>query len=221
MTGTCRGAWPGRRAAVPFVVLAVSAALLSACSAGQVTQTSDQVPAVQGVHAVTGHVTVDNAVVVFPPRLRYPAGSDASVSLVLTNGALTGDRLVSARSDAARAVALTPADAGTTPPPLGCVLTPYAPAPQAAPVTRTRTVVSRIPDGGTVLMTPGCPHLQLVGLTRDVGLTDTVPLRLTFANAGTVALVLPVQAPDHPLPRQAVPGVDVLSAGTPTPDSRV
>jgi hypothetical protein len=43
-------------------------------------------------------------------------------------------------------------------------------------------------------------------------------VRLTFANAGTVDLVLPVQTSNHPLPREAIPGVD--NAGGPTPDPR-
>jgi copper(I)-binding protein len=198
-------------------------ALLSACAVdqGAVAQSSEQVPSVQGVDASTGHVTVDNALVLFSPTLRYAAGSDAPVSLVVTNGALTDDRLVSASSPVARAVEITPAAPGITPPPLGCVLTPYQPAPPAEPVTRTNTAVARpIPNGGTLIMTRDCPHLLLVGLNREVTLLDTVPLRLTFANAGTVELVLPVQTPIHPLPRQAIPGVDNDTGGTPTPDSR-
>jgi copper(I)-binding protein len=220
--GTRGGSWPGRRAAVPFVVLAVASTLLSACAVdqGAVAQSSEQVPSIQGAGATAGPVTVDDALVVFPPGLHYPAGSAAPVSLVLTNDALTGDRLVSARSDAARAVELAPAAPGTTPPALGCVRTPSRPAP-AEPVTRAGTAVTRpLPAGGASLLTSNCPHLLLVGLTRDVTLLDTVPLQLTFANAGTVDLVLPVQTSDHSLARQVVPGVDDPDPGTPAPDSR-
>jgi copper(I)-binding protein len=207
----------GHRAHLARLAAATSVvALLSACGAGQVTQTGDQVPAIQGVGASTGHVTVDNALVVFPPRLEYPTGSDAPLSLAVTNGAITDDRLVSAQSDAARAVVMTPAAPGTTPPPLGCVLAANGPEP-----TRTGTTVARpIPNGGTVIMTPNCPHLLLVGLKRDLTLIDTVPLRLTFARAGTVDLVLPVQTADKPLARETVPGVDSPTGATPAPDSR-
>jgi copper(I)-binding protein len=216
------GAWPGRRAALPFVVLAVASALLAACAEdqGAVAQSSEQVPSIQGVGAAAGQVTVDNALVLFPPGPRYAAGSDAPLSLVVTNGALTDDRLVSASSTAARTVEITPAAPGTTPPSLGCVLSPYEPTPPAEPVTETSTAVARpIPNGGTLIMTPDCPHLLLAGLTRDLTLLDTVPLRLTFAHAGTVALVLPVQTSNHPLPREVIPGVDNPTPGTPTPDS--
>ena len=203
--------------------LVAAVALLSACgvSQGAVMQSSDQVPSIQGVGASAGHVTVDNAMVLFPPRLRYPAGSGAPLSLVITNGAGTDDRLVSASSPVARAVVIAPPTPGTTPPPLGCVLSPNKPVPPAEPGTRTGTAVARpIPDGGTVIMTADCPHLMMVGLKRDLTLLGAAPLRLTFANAGTVNVVLPVQTASSPLPREVVPGVDNPTAGTPAPDSR-
>ena len=220
--GARGGTWPGRRAAVPLVVLTVASALLSACAVdqGAVAQSSEEVPSIQGVGAAAGHVTVDDALVLFPPRLQYPAGSDAPLSLVITNGARTDDRLVSASSPAARAVDITAPAPGTTPPPVGCVRSPYRPAPAAEPVKQPGTAFARpIPNGGMVIMTPNCPHLLLVGLKRDLTLTDTIPLRLTFANAGTVELVLPVQTSNHPLPQGVVPGVDTVPGEAPVPDS--
>jgi copper(I)-binding protein len=181
------------RAVLPLLA---AVAILSACSVSQgaVTASSDQIPSIQGVGATTGHVTVDNALVLFPPRLRYAAGSDAPLSLVLTNGARTDDRLVSAQSTVARAVEIAPAVAGTTPPTLGCTRSPYRPAPVAEPLTRISSRIAQpLPNGGMVVMTPNCPHLVLVGLKRDLTVVDTVPLRLTLANARTVDLVLPVQ----------------------------
>ena len=210
-----------RRSVVALAAVAATGMLLSACGVDKVAvaQSGDQVP-VQGVGAAAGHVTVDDALVVYPPRLTYPAGSDAPLALVVTNGAATDDRLVSAHSDAARAVVVTPAAAGTTPPVGGCVLAPYPPEPAAGPGAPPATAAMQlIPDGATVIMTPGCPHLLLVGLKRDVSLLDTVPIELTFANAGTVDLVLPVQPSNHPLPRQAIPGVDTPTGEVPPPDS--
>jgi copper(I)-binding protein len=221
--GARGGTWPGRRAAVPFVVLTVASALLSACALdeGAVAQSSGQVPSIQGVGAAAGLVTVDDALVVSPRQLQYAAGSDAPLSLVITNGAINDDRLVSVRTDAARAVEIIPATPGTTPPPLGCVQSPYQPAPPAEPVTRASTAVTRpIPNTGTVIMTPNCPHLLLVGLKRELPLLGTVPIQLTFANAGTVDLVLPVQTSNHPLPDGVVPGVDTPTDGLTTPGPR-
>lgn len=211
------------RAQLVLLAGVASVALLSGCASdqGEVAQSSEQVPSIQGVDAAAGLVTVDDALVVFPRQLQYAAGSDAPLSLVITNDAINDDRLVSARTDAARAVEITPATPGTTPPPLGCVRSPYQPVPPAEPVTRTSTAVARpIPNTGTVIMTPNCPHLLLVGLKRAVTLADTVPVRLTFANAGTVDLMLPVQAANKPLPREVIPGVDTATGGSPTPNSR-
>jgi hypothetical protein len=211
-----------RRTVLALVAVATSTLLLSACAVGQaaVTQSSEQVPSVQGVGASVGYVTVDDALVLFPPRLRYPAGSDAPLSLALTNGAITDDRLIAADSPAARAVEITPATPGTTPPPGGCVFSPNRPVPSAGSPTPTGGgIAQRIPSGGTAILTANCPHLLLVGLTRQLTLLDTVPVRLTFANAGTVALVLPVQTSGHPLPQGVVPGVDTPTGGPPTPGS--
>jgi copper(I)-binding protein len=69
-------------------------------------------------------------------------------------------------------------------------------------------------------MTPNCPHLLLVGLKRELPLLGTVPIQLTFANAGTVDLVLPVQTSNHPLPDGVVPGVDTPTDGLTTPGPR-
>ena len=219
---------------VQLALLAVAAsALLSACAVdkGAVTQSSEQVASIQGVGASAGHVTVDNALVIFPPRLRYAAGSDVPLSLVITNGAMNDDRLIAAHSPAARAIVVTPAVPGSTPPPLGCVRSPNRPEPlgsppptaptyaAASPTTAATGLAQPVPHGGAVIMTAECPHLQLVGLKRDLILTDTVPLRLTFATAGTVDLVLPVQTSNRPLPREVVPGVDSPTGGTPSPGS--
>jgi copper(I)-binding protein len=208
------------RVVLPLIAATAAVALLSGCGVGKgaVTESSDQIPSIQGVGASAGPVTVDDAMVVFPPRLRYPTGSDAPLSLVITNDAIHNDRLVSAQSDAARAVEITPAAPGTTPPPLGCVRSPSRPKPPAEALTRTSTSVARpIPIGGALIMTADCPHLLLVGLERDVTLTGTVPLRLTFANAGTVDLVLPVHTSNRPLPREVIPGVDTLPGENPPP----
>jgi copper(I)-binding protein len=229
-----RPSWSGRRAALPLIAGVTSVALLSACGAGQVTQTSDEIPAIQGVGTSAGHVTVDDAMILFPPRLQYPAGADAPLSLVITNGASTDDTLISAHSDAARAVEVTPAAPGTTPPARGCVLAPNLPEPAAEPgpagdaadaaakpLGRTgATLAESVPNGGMAIMTPNCPHLLLVGLKRPLTLLDTVPLQLTFAGAGTVDLVLPVQTSNKPLPRETIPGVDSPTGGSPTPDPR-
>jgi copper(I)-binding protein len=196
---------------------AASAALLSACAVdrGAVAESSEQVPSIQGVGGAAGQVTVDDALVVFPPRLQYAAGSDAPLSLVLTNRAATDDELVSASSAAARAVEVTPAMPGTTPPALGCVRAPNPPEPLASVPPPTAPVAQPVPNGGSVAMTPNCPHLLLVGLLGDLTVAGSVPLRLTFANAGTVDLLLPVHTSNHALPRQVIPGVD--AEVTPTP----
>jgi copper(I)-binding protein len=70
-----------------------------------------------------------------------------------------------------------------------------------------------IPHGGAVLLTEACPHLVVRAVTKELWPSDSFGLRLTFANAGTVELQVPVGTPDSPLPRQAVPGFDTHGGG--------
>lgn len=113
----------GRSAALLLTAGAASVALLSACGTGQVAQTAQKVAAVEGVSASVGAIDVDNAIVAFPAKLRYAKGSEAPFYLAISNDSLDDDRLIAAHSDAGTAVVLAPAEPGTTPPPLGCVIT--------------------------------------------------------------------------------------------------
>lgn len=52
-----------------------------------------------------------------------------------------------------------------------------------------------IPAGGRVALEPGGLHLMLVGLTTPLAAGDTVPLTLSFQNAGEIALEVEVRQP--------------------------
>jgi copper(I)-binding protein len=113
----------GRRAALLLTTGAASVALLSACGAGQISQTAMKVASVEGVSGSLGNIDVDNALVAYPAADRYTRGSSLPVFLTISNDGFTDDRLISVESPAGRAVLLAPALRGTTPPALGCELT--------------------------------------------------------------------------------------------------
>ena len=253
-----------RSAALLLTAGAASVALLSACGTGQVSQTAQKVSSVEGVSASVGNIDIDNARTAAPPAPgRFAEGSAVPIYLTISNDGLVDDRLVRVQSDAGASVALVPAPAGATPPPLGCVLsesefegvtsTPPPVAAEASPTTTaspsasaspstsasasaspsgsasatpsgsapaaaeqstgTTDIAVTIPHGGAVLLTETCPHLVVRSVTKELWPSESIGIRLTFANAGTVEFQVPVSTPEAPLPREAVPGFDTHGGG--------
>lgn len=76
--------------------------MLTGCAAGQITQTSDQVPNHDGAHGRIGPVTVDNALLAQSTDIQgavaYPAGSDVPLNFWVTNSAIDTETLTSVTS---------------------------------------------------------------------------------------------------------------------------
>ena len=115
----------------------IGAIALAGCSAGQITQTSTQVPAVVGANANIGPVAVRDAQIEFSAEPQganiYPVGGTAPLKMSIANSGGQPDRLVSASSPAAASIEIT----GTPDVPPGRVLLvggePEAAAGAAAP----------------------------------------------------------------------------------------
>ncbi|MGG5821142.1 copper chaperone PCu(A)C [Falsiroseomonas sp. HW251] len=104
------------------------------------------------------------------------AGATGAGFMILRNTAAVPDRLVSARSPAARAVELH---------------TSY----REGDVMRMRPVQGiDLPAGQAVTLAPGGFHLMLVGLAAATRQGEQVPLTLVFEKAGEVTVQLPVQS---------------------------
>lgn len=91
------------------------ASLLTGCSAGQVTQTSNQVAAVPGANATLGHIALRDVLVPFGEPEGYPQGGSAPMSVRLFNSAEKADALIDVTSTDAESVVLT-VPAGTPKP---------------------------------------------------------------------------------------------------------
>jgi copper(I)-binding protein len=111
-----------RRAALLLTAGAASAALLSACGTGQISQTAQKVSAVEGVSGNVGNIDVNDALLAFPESHRYEKGSDAPVAFTVANDGLVDDKLVAAKSPDAASVVLAQPAPGSVPPALGCVI---------------------------------------------------------------------------------------------------
>ena len=107
-----------RRVLVPTAaaLLAAAALTLTGCAAGQISQTADQVAAVDGANGTIGDITVLNARLAPTAREQYPKGSDARVLLWISNGSLNPDTLSAVSTTAAQSVKITgdPAVPGQT-----------------------------------------------------------------------------------------------------------
>jgi copper(I)-binding protein len=111
----------------------IGAVALAGCGAGQITQTSDQVAAVEGANAGTGQIAVRNATFEFDGPAEgdavYPVGGNAPLEMAIVNTGAEMDRLVGASSPIASSVQVT----GDMRIPGGQVLTVTgAPAPVVA-----------------------------------------------------------------------------------------
>ena len=83
------------RSGVAAVALALGASLLAGCAAGQISQTVDQVPGVDGGQGSVGQVAVHNALLATPDGANYPKGSSAPLTLWISNDAGSDDTLTS------------------------------------------------------------------------------------------------------------------------------
>jgi copper(I)-binding protein len=198
-----------RRTRAPLVVGALIASVaLAGCGAGQITQTSRQVAAVEGANAGAGQIAVRNATIEFDAPAHgdavYPAGADAPLHMTIVNAGTEVDRLVAASSPVASSVQVS----GVLRIPGGQTLAiEGAPAPLPTPLPAGATTAP--PPAGTpatALPTPAAPpaeeaeagvgNIVLTGLREDVQAGRSYPLVLTFERAGDVRFDVPVANPD-------------------------
>lgn len=88
------------RKLVPAVAIGASALLgIVGCSAGQVAQTAEMPPAVNGNSGQTGHIMLRNVLVAFPENGEpYKSGDDAPLLLSIVNTGTEDEELVGATS---------------------------------------------------------------------------------------------------------------------------
>jgi len=181
----------------------IGAVVLAGCGAGQVSQTSRQVAAVDGANVTVGSIAVRDAQFVLGTDVKgavaFPHGSSAPLQMTIVNTGGTPDVLVSASSPVASAVTIS----GTKDVPGGQTLmvegtpvlpqataTPTATASAATPTasaTPTATPAPTVaPDGSRTA------QVVLTGLGADISSGKTYEVVLNFQKAGAVRLSVPV-----------------------------
>lgn len=209
---------PRRNRAQLLVGAVIVAVAVAGCGAGQITQTSRQVAAVEGANATAGQISLRNAVIEFDEPAEgaaiYPVGGNAPLQMVIVNSGAEVDRLVAASSPAADSVQISgvlripggqaldiegapataaPAPAeGTAAPAPGAAPAEVPPAAEA-PAAAEPSPVAAPP---AVEAPPGVGSIVLTGLREDVRAGLTYPLILTFERAGELRFDVPVANPE-------------------------
>jgi copper(I)-binding protein len=195
--------------------LLLSPIALTACSAGQVTQTATQNRDKVGAEAQVGSITLRQVTLEHPDEGRYEAGDDAALNVAVINSGNEADTLVgiegegfdgvlvSGQASAAPAVPGSPS--ASAPAAGGAAATTTAPA--AGATTAAPTASSRIDvpvPGNSTVFIGGDSDLtvQLAGLTDELTAGQSVELTFTFQQAGDVTVRATVANPDRVLPRE-------------------
>ncbi|WBB55409.1 hypothetical protein [Verrucosispora sp. WMMD573] len=214
-----------RRAAVLLPGIAAAAGLLlSGCGAGQISETANKVPSIQGVNLQTGdgRYAVRAAALDYPGVEGYQAGDNALLNVVLYNDSPDPVTVTVTSSDA-REVVLTTVAAATSPSPTGSPSPTTSPTPEQSPEgspspdnspspgdspspSPTESPTSgpariEIPPLSYVqLNTEGEQVLQLLGLNETLLAGQSVTLTFDFGGE-TVTSPAPIAVPLTPLPQ--------------------
>ncbi|RJQ78449.1 hypothetical protein D5S17_12915 [Pseudonocardiaceae bacterium YIM PH 21723] len=213
-----------RSIVVAAVALAVGAGMFAAgCSAGQVSQTADQVAAVNGARGEAGKIAIRDAQFAFPAAkpAEYRVGSSAPLQLTIANTGVEADELVSVESPAAASAEV----AGATSIPGGFAISneDIVATSSAAPTSTSASSSSAAPTStsasapGTTTSAAAKPanvakvRITLTGLKQSINPGLTVPVKFVFRKNGTVTLQVPIAA--DPKPRAEEPKAEHGEAG--------
>jgi copper(I)-binding protein len=180
-------------------VLLFSPFALSACSAGQVTQTADQQRDKVGAMAEVGDIALRQLAVVAPEDGEYPAGEDAPLQVAIVNTGTEDDTLTGITGEGFGDVEISSDEVSATP--------SEQPAGTGAGSTDDSGTTAGsgelvIPAGATVFIGgEGDSAITLTDLDEALTSGRGLDLTFTFENAGEVSSVVPVAAAQEELER--------------------
>ncbi|SFK88332.1 copper chaperone PCu(A)C [Geodermatophilus ruber] len=172
-------------------VLLLSPMALTACSAGQASQTVAQNRDKVGAEAQAGDIVLRQVHLAYPDEERYEAGDDAELIMAISNRGDEDDTLVGIEGEGFDGVTVTE-DAATASPVPGTTGAPSAGSSVDIPVP-ARGVVYIGPDGDY--------SVALTDLSEDLTPGQGLDLTFTFENAGEVTVRAVVTTPDEELER--------------------
>ncbi|MGQ0837105.1 hypothetical protein [Actinokineospora sp.] len=215
----------GRPRLAPAALGLGLAAVLGAvgCSAGQITQTDSQLPAVNGAMAQLGPIAVRDAKLAYPKGGFYPSGSDAPLVLTFVNVGADADELLDVTSTVAEDVDIvgdvalpgssalavgTPdetvevakSSAPTTPTPTSSAAAPTSTSPSrgGSATSSSAPATTAAPTSSSAKVELGKLEIVLTGVKDKLYAGKTIPVTFVFAKAGSVTVELPIASPTEP-----------------------
>lgn len=199
---------PPRRLLLAGALSLAAVSVVTACSSGQVTQTSTQVATVNGSSANVGDLALRNIRILYPEGGNYAEGETARLVLVVTNQGLAEDTLIEVTGEFFDSAAIEDSedsedseaaeDAGASTSPTA------RPEPSTAPgdgesAAGVEVVVPA--QGILVFDTSELGPIELSDLTQELMAAQIVSLTFTFENAGEVTVEVPVANPTEEIDR--------------------
>jgi copper(I)-binding protein len=204
-------------------VLLLSPVALSACSAGQVTQTATQERDKSGAQAQVGDLTLREGQLVSPRGGSYDRGDDAELQLAIVNGGTEDDTLVSvdgkgfssaeissgssssASSSSGSSGPSSSGSAGSSSSAAPTSSVPTSSAPTSSAPTSSSSGVQEItiPAGQTIFLGGDQYSVTLTDLSESLTPGQYLEVTLTFEKAGEVTIPVSVANPTSSVPRRS------------------
>jgi copper(I)-binding protein len=165
-------------------VLLFSPVALTACGAGQITQTESQARDHLGPSAQVGDIVVRGVELAYPTSGSYSRGDDAELQMAIVNRGTEDDSLVDISGDGFSQVRIT--GGGTA-------------AGAGGSSSGSREV--EIPAGSALFLGQEGPTVSLVNLSEPLTPGQTLELTLEFDKAGEVTVQAEVGTPTRQVSR--------------------
>jgi copper(I)-binding protein len=189
-------------------VLLLSPVALSACSAGQVTQTATQERDKTGAMAQAGDITVRQAQLAYPNGGSYERGDDAELLVAIVNSGEEPDTLVGISGDGFSGVEFSGSAGSSAASSPSSPASSSAAAPSSSSPTGSATGTNsgsnegiEIPPDSTVFVNGEDVSVTLTGLDQSLTTGQYIEVTLTFEKAGDVTIPVTVANPSRSLDR--------------------
>ena len=166
-------------------VLLLSPVVLSACSAGQVTQTATQERDKTGAQAQVGDISLRQVQLLSPPGGSYEQGDDADLQVAIVNGGSEADTLVSVEGEGFGSAEIEGPSASATS------------SPGTGSSSSSSTDEIEIPAGDAVHVGEDDYTITLTDLDEDLTTAQYLEVTFTFENAGEVTVPVTVATPEE------------------------
>jgi len=194
------------------VGITASAFLLTGCSAGQIAQTVQQTPSIDGEQAEVGNIAIRAAGIASPESgTSYSKGASAPLRMVIVNRGGQQDTLVSVTSPVTSGSQLSAATSAS-----GSSSGSGSSDSASVSASSARTASPSTSDSGSaspaasgsgssapivlpgqqsvqIGMSTGTATVMLTGLTAELFPAQSVPVTFTFGSGASVTVVLAVQ----------------------------